>query len=446
MTIRLPAVEARLGCRLDRVDEAAIGRLIGLRETVDLDFKRLYDRGEKGADGLCTDVAAMANSGGGAVVLGVDEDKNAQASALVPVAVSDDEERRMRELVAGRVYPFPDWDVFPVRLATDTNRGYYVLAAAASDMRPHAVKRNHAFAYPVRDGAKNRNLSEHEVADAYRNRFRLVESRIDRLDELGGQVAERSEPWHSMPWLTCVLVPTVGTRLRISEGLIRDVKAWVREVFDELPPFTPLREATLGVSTGLRCLLLTSNQTAPVRGEPLPVARAVLGLDGSAAVSVNALVNEQVENIVGEDDLFSQVVAGVQFAVSYAAKVAGATHDALLRVDLQMPSGHRVANEVDRTVHLGDWSHDRLRRIHGTRHGKGMVRSEHTIDLDAAASSSASAVAAAVLPYSDLVNSFGLAEPGVVSAEGVLQIKSWRATAQHQLRQWAGSRGVPTEG
>lgn len=446
MTIRLPAVEARLGCRLDQLDEAAIGQLIGLRETVDLDFKRCYEPGEKGADGLCSDVAAMANSGGGVVVLGVDEDKNAEASALAPVAVNDKEERRMRELVSARVYPFPDWNVYPVRLASDPTQGFYVLAAAASDLRPHAVKRNHAFAYLVRDGAKNRYLSEHEIANAYRNRFSLVQSRIQRLDELSDQVADPSEPWQSMPWLTCVLVPTVGARLRVSQSLTRDVKVWAGNLFDELPPSTPLREATLNVGTGLRCLLLASGETAPVRGEPLRIVRAVLGLDGSAAVSVNLLVNEEVENIVGEDDLFNQVAAGVQFAVSYASKIAGATHDALLRVDLQMPSGLQTANGTDRTVRLGGWSRGQLRQISGTRRGTGLVRSEHTIDLDAAAASSASVVAAAVLPYGDLINSFGLTEPGVVSAEGVLQIRNWQHAGQHQLREWAASRGISTEG
>lgn len=445
MPIRLPAVEARLGCRLDQVNEAAIGRLIGLRETGDLDFKRFYDWATRGADDLCTDIAAMANSGGGAVVVGIEEDKDAQASTLVPVAVSDGEERRMRELIATRVAPFPDWDIFPVRLAADASRGYYVLAVSASDLRPHAARRNHAFVYPVRDGARNRNLSEHEIADAYRNRFRMVESRIERLDEVSDLVADPTEPWQSMPWLTCVLVPTVGTRLRISEEHIRDVKTWARYLFDALPPVTPLRGVTLGTSTGLRCLLLTSTETAPARGEPRPIARAVLGLDGSAAVSVNVLVNELAENILGEDDLFSQVVAGVQFVVGYASTIAGATHDALLRVDLQMPAGLRVANEVDRTVHLGSWSLDRLRQIPGTRRGQGLVRSEHTIDLDAAGLSTGSAVAAAVLPYGDLINSFGLAEPTVVSADGTLQIKSWQASAQHQLREWASARSVPAE-
>ncbi|MGI5213342.1 AlbA family DNA-binding domain-containing protein [Plantactinospora sp. CA-290183] len=447
MTIRLPAVEARLGCRLDQVDEVAVGRLIGLRETDDLDFKSLlYKPGAEGTSSLSGDVAAMANSGGGVVVLGIEDDRDAQAIRLTPVAMSDGEERRMRELIASHVFPFPAWDIIPVRLAAGRTHGYYILAVAASDLRPHAAKRGHGFAYPVRDGAKTRYLSEHEVADAYRNRFRLIESRIERLDDLGSMIADPSNPWHSAPWLTCTLVPTVGTRLRVSQNLIRDVKDWTRYLFDELPPFTPLREVTLGVGTGLRCLLLTSTETAPVRGEVRPIAQAVLGLDGSAAVSVNILVGERAENVVGEDDLFSQVVAGVQFVAGYAAKVAGATHDALLRVDLWTPPGLPAANAVDRSVRLGSWSHNDLRQIPGTRRARGLIRSEHTIDLDAAASSTGSAVAAAVLPYGDLVNSFGLPEPAVVSADGALQIKGWQADGQHQLREWAFSRGVPAEG
>lgn len=446
MVIRLPRVEDRLGCRVDQANEAAIARLVGLRETDDLDFKQdHYKTGAEGASSLSGDVAALANSGGGAIVLGV-EDKDAQAVELTPVAISDAEERRMRDLVTSYVYPFPQWDVFPVRLTGDSSRGYYVLAVAASDLRPHAAKRGHGFAYPVRDGAKTRYLSEHEIASAYRNRFALVQSRVDRLDELSELVAEPTSPWQSVPWLTFVLVPTVGTRLRVSKNLISDVRNWGKYLFDVLPPFTPLGKVTFEVSTGLRTLLLTSMERAAVRAERLPIARAVLGLDGSAAVSANMIVDNRSENLVGEDELFSQVVAGIQYVVGYASTVAGATHDALLRVDLHMPPEHYAENEADRSVHLGGWTIAGLPPVPGTRPGNGLVRSEHTIDLDAAATSVASCVAAAILPYGDLINSFGLAEPQVVSADGTLRITRWERAAQQRLRDWATAQGVPTEG
>jgi hypothetical protein len=218
----------------------------------------------------------------------------------------------------------------------------------------------------------------------------MVESRIDRLDELGKLIADPSDPWQSMPWLTAVLVPTVETRLRVSQRLIADVSAWGKCLLDELPPHTPLGQVMFDVSTGLRTLLLTSAETAPVRGEPLPIARAVLGLDGAAAVSVNVLVNEMSDNLLGEDDLFSQVVAGLQFLVGYASTIAGATHDALLRVDLQMPPKRVAQNQVNRSVHLGGWTVAGLSPVPGTRAGSVLVRSEHTIDLDAAATSTAS--------------------------------------------------------
>jgi hypothetical protein len=57
----------------------------------------------------------------------------------------------------------------------------------------------------------------------------------------------------------------------------------------------------------------------------------------------------------------------------------------------------------------------------------------------------ASAVTAAVIPYADLLNSFGLAEPRAVSADGTLQIKSWQHTAQQRLREWASARGVAAD-
>jgi predicted HTH transcriptional regulator len=70
-----------LGRRLDQLDYPAIQVLVDRRTTEDLtlEFKReLYASGEKGCDELAKDVAAMANSAGGLILLGVDEDKQGQ--------------------------------------------------------------------------------------------------------------------------------------------------------------------------------------------------------------------------------------------------------------------------------------------------------------------------------------------------------------------------------
>ena len=83
----MPLLEAFLGRPIDRLAFADLQRLVETRaaEDTQLDFKRqLYDDGEE----MAADVVAMANSTGGAIVIGVEE-KDGIASVLLPVQLSD---------------------------------------------------------------------------------------------------------------------------------------------------------------------------------------------------------------------------------------------------------------------------------------------------------------------------------------------------------------------
>jgi hypothetical protein len=71
--VRIPRTEQLLGCRLDELSVAVIDRLVAERAAEDesLDFKRSrYEDNAKGLYEVAKDVAALANAGGGLIILG----------------------------------------------------------------------------------------------------------------------------------------------------------------------------------------------------------------------------------------------------------------------------------------------------------------------------------------------------------------------------------------
>src|SRR5689334_13302169 len=103
-------LEDLFGAPLDQVDRSHIEALVinGVTEDFDLDFKsELYGNNDSAKRDLAGDVAALANTAGGVIVLGVTEDAQARAAGTQPVALSDGEVRRMRLIVASNIAPVP---------------------------------------------------------------------------------------------------------------------------------------------------------------------------------------------------------------------------------------------------------------------------------------------------------------------------------------------------
>src|SRR5690554_5510953 len=96
---KLARIETILGSRLADADATAVLRFVegGIRESADLDFKQtLYGNSDSEKRAMAGDVAALANTVGGVLVLGVRDD-DAVAMELTPVPLSDAEELRMRQ-------------------------------------------------------------------------------------------------------------------------------------------------------------------------------------------------------------------------------------------------------------------------------------------------------------------------------------------------------------
>ncbi|MGH7744920.1 MAG: AlbA family DNA-binding domain-containing protein [Candidatus Dormibacteria bacterium] len=117
VVFRSRRLESVFGAPLDALTSEHVKSLVtsNVQEAFDLDFKRpLYGRGDSDKRALAGDVAALANTAGGIIVLGVEEDEHARAVGTPGVALSDAEVARMRQIVASLAAPMPDFDVLTV--------------------------------------------------------------------------------------------------------------------------------------------------------------------------------------------------------------------------------------------------------------------------------------------------------------------------------------------
>jgi predicted HTH transcriptional regulator len=184
VALRSRRLEGLFGTRLDEVTYEQVVGLVtnAVTEAYDLDFKAsLYGHSDGDKRDLGGDVAAMANTAGGVLVLGIDEDDHARASAAPGVALSDDEVNRIYMIVASKVSPLPAFDVRQVHDPARNGHGFLLIAVPRSPDAPHAVLINDGLRFPKRNGTTTTYLSEPEVAAAYRDRFIGIQSRYDDL-------------------------------------------------------------------------------------------------------------------------------------------------------------------------------------------------------------------------------------------------------------------------
>src|SRR5262249_40908472 len=137
-SFRSRRIEALLGSAVVAANEANVASLVTARadEDFDLDSKeQLYGNGDSEKRALAGDVAARPTTAGGLIVIGVQEDDHARAVGAPGVRLSDDETRRMTQIIAV-ISPLPVFETRAVPSAADPNHGFYLLAVPRSPRAP----------------------------------------------------------------------------------------------------------------------------------------------------------------------------------------------------------------------------------------------------------------------------------------------------------------------
>lgn len=447
-SLRSRRLDSLFGTTLDKLTAGHIESLVDntVAEEFDLDFKAgLYGRTDQDKRNLGGDVAAMANTAGGVIILGVEEE-GGHANSAPGVELSDEEASRMRQIVASVVAPMPSFDIVRVTQAGSTTLGYYVIAVPRSPSAPHAVLVNEGLRFPKRNGATTRYLSEPEVALAYRDRLAGEVQQRARLDHIGAEAAARINRDEN-PWVLVTLVPDLAGDLRITSALVRDFREQTlnREAWTVTPRGVSFRKALVGHRRLLADGSMSDSPRASwVSAEYHADGAGAYGLrladlrERHASASLTAPDEPAERNELLDDVMIAAaVLTGLIRLARHARDRAAAGGTALVRAQL-LPSLDAAGIGIGHT------------RFHGFPETAGSIvspddvrHSDAASSLDDLADPGTELVRVAAALCDELGQVFGLAEQCQFTPDGEIRRRYWSGESQREVVAWAERHAIP---
>lgn len=173
-----------------------------------LEFKReLPSRDNGGRHEFVADISALANSSGGEIIYGLEEDGDGRAGAVVELVGNADEEvRRLQDVLMNSVEPRIPGVQFH---AVDVLNGFVVVVRVPQSWAgPHRVGTNQHFF--VREGARKRQLNVPEIRSMFLRSEHQAQKIRDFRSERLGQLLVGGAPCRLAPGpiLVAHFVPT----------------------------------------------------------------------------------------------------------------------------------------------------------------------------------------------------------------------------------------------
>jgi len=433
-------LEAILGSPLDEIEYEHIDGLVAsqVSEAFDLDFKaQLYGNSDRDRRDLATDVAALANTAGGLLVLGIEEDRQARAVAAPGVSDSDDQITRILQIVGSLVVPLPVFEPLPILMPGSDDHGFLVIAVLRSPMAPHAVIVNQGLRYPRRNGTTTRYLSEPEVASAYRERLAGARRQADRVEEVEREALLRLDT-SDLAWVAVTLVPDLAGDLSIDSEFFSTFRG---QITSQPATVVATDIRPLRASVGRRRLLADGTR------DDSPLAKWIsfeLHSDGSGffGLCVRDLAQRPLGQPPGEEQPRPQLLQdeGIVFAIMsgllqlamHARDRAAAGGNALIRAQVFPVCPMRPAG-------LGQI------RFHGFVDSRGPAWitqppvAETAAALDDLARPCPELITASALLADEIGQAFGVPEMGQLSREGKVRHRYW---SNRQIVTWAEQNGI----
>lgn len=206
----------------DEILSAAVQASIA--EADDLDWKKALPpaKGLPQTD-FPKDIAAMANSGGGMIVYGVDELQKAATGRLDTGELTEVHERTLHSAAITAITP-PVFGLEIYCLGTDPRAVAVVVPASADG--PHLIYKGEYFGAPIRNDADTVWMKEREIAAMYRARFDEQRRSNEAIDALSAEAATGRDTTNRA-WLIAVAHP------RIPGMLVRPPRGEAQAIFKQ---------------------------------------------------------------------------------------------------------------------------------------------------------------------------------------------------------------------
>ncbi|MEU0184167.1 ATP-binding protein [Streptomyces sp. NPDC006207] len=434
-TFRSARLERLLGAPVAEAQHSHVLGLIAgaVPEDFDLDFKReLYGTNDSAKRSLCGDVAAMANTAGGLIILGMDEDAHGVAAAAPEVDLSDDEKRRILQTVAAGVSPLPQFDVIPVP-GSNPDRGFYLISILRSAEAPHAViVNNETLRFPRRNGSTTIYMSQAEVRAAYLAQFAADGDRAGRLEGIEQGLADELDI-SDQTFIMVSLLPDLGGTMTLDSAAL---KKFQHEVTSRRPHIV----AAIGrewyraqVGPGR----LSADGSLQPDEKPKWLACQLHNTGAGAFASVVDIPsdNEVPRTEVGDEHVADSLLAGLRFLAQHARDRTGASGNALIRASIYPVFPERAATLVHYRFFGG-------RASLGSRMVTSPPSATTVADIDDLASEGPELVAAAYRLGSHLVQAFGRPEILQLTAAGALRWNYWGEHSRPSVEAWAKAKGI----
>lgn len=175
---------------LDLIEQAVEHRI---KETGDLDWKKTpyHVKAPNWDEEAAKDIAAMANSGGGWIIFGVEEDgKNNAAMSIKPVEWSAETQQRILRAAYAKIGPPVlglEFFNLPCGEAEDAGSVVMMRVPDSPDAPHFSRKGDDAFVAPRRNESHTAFMSDRDIERAFRERFqraddqeRLLQDRFER--------------------------------------------------------------------------------------------------------------------------------------------------------------------------------------------------------------------------------------------------------------------------
>lgn len=213
------------------VEEQDIQRLISdqLEENSYLDYKSDIDFSEKGKKELAKDISAFANSSGGVIIYGIEEEKNKDGIPLPVEPIkgieSSIERERIENVILNNISPKVQLEIKRIQLSSDSSKSVFVILIPQSLQAPHMVTKSGDNRYYKRVNFSSIPMEEYEVRDLFRRNFQMSE-KISEIEKT--KLRERND---GTPWICMLSIPEIisGDLFKIDS----EMQDWLRSTIHE---------------------------------------------------------------------------------------------------------------------------------------------------------------------------------------------------------------------